>query len=89
MSLIGTPPISFGTKSRALRSGIPSAAAGPVVVTVMPIVISLVWAAAGEPGRASAATRAAADIRVFFIHSSLDYLVIVLSKFRWAIQPLL
>ena len=29
MVLILTPPISFGTKSRALRSGMPSAAAGP------------------------------------------------------------
>src|SRR6476620_2047868 len=57
----GTPPISFGTKSSALRSGMPSAAAGPVVVTVMPIVISLVCAKAGEPGEARAAATAAAD----------------------------
>src|SRR5258708_15550401 len=75
--LIGTPPISFTTKSSALRSGMPSAAAGPVVVTVMPTVISLVCAMAGEPGRASAATTAAADRKAFFIHSSLDYLFIV------------
>ena len=34
MTFSGTPPISFGTKSSALRSGMPSAAAGPVVVTV-------------------------------------------------------
>src|SRR6267142_684559 len=61
ITLIGTPPISFGTKSSELRSGIPSAAAGPVVVTVMPTVISLVCAMAGEPGRARAATTAAAD----------------------------
>ena len=56
ITLSGTPPISFGTKSSALRSGMPSAAAGPVVVTVMPIVISLVCASAGEPGSARAAT---------------------------------
>src|SRR5437588_2962946 len=71
ISLIGTPPISFGTKSSALRSGMPSAAAGPVVDNVMPTTISLVCAGAGEPGSASAATSAAADIKVFFIHSSL------------------
>src|SRR6266446_6335292 len=77
ITLIGTPPISFGTKSSELRSGIPSAAAGPVVVTVIPTVISLVCAMAGEPGRARAATTAAADRKAFFIHSSLDYLFIV------------
>ena len=89
MTLSGTPPISFGTKSSALRSGMPSAAAGPVVVTVMPIVISLVCAMAGEPGRARAATTAAADRKAFFIHSSLDYLFMVLSKILRPIQPLL
>src|SRR6195952_5164790 len=57
----GTPPISFTTKSSALRSGMPSAAAGPVVVTVMPITISLLGALAGNPGSASAAASAAAD----------------------------
>src|SRR3954447_5692178 len=67
----GTPPISFGTKSSALRSGIPNAAAGPVVVIEMPMLISLVCASAGEPGNASAVTTAAADRRAFFIHSSL------------------
>src|SRR6202011_5055572 len=63
MTLSGTPPISFGTKSSALRSGMPSAAAGPVVVTVMPMVISLVCATAGalKPGSATAAASAAAD----------------------------
>src|ERR1700676_1367224 len=63
MTLIGTPPISFGTNSSALRSGMPSAAAGPVVVTVMPMVISLVCASAGapSPGSAKAAASAAAD----------------------------
>ena len=59
----GTPPISFGTNSSALRSGMPSAAAGPVVVTVMPMVISLVCAIAGafSPSSARAAAIAAAD----------------------------
>ena len=52
MSLSGTPPISFGTNSSELRSGMPSAAAGPVVVTVMPMTISLVCAMAGNAGRA-------------------------------------
>src|SRR5882672_1497485 len=77
ITLSGTPPISFGTNSSALRSGMPSAAAGPVVTTVMPITISLVCAHAGEPGSASAAASAAADRRAFFIHSSLEYLFIV------------
>src|SRR6478735_11051774 len=72
MTLSGTPPISFGTNSSALRSGMPSAAAGPVVVILMPIVISLVCANATDPGKASAATTAAADRKAFFIHSSLD-----------------
>src|SRR5260370_111611 len=61
MTLSGTPPISFATKSSALRSGMPSAAAGPVVVIVMPMVISLVCAIAGNPGSASAAAITAAD----------------------------
>src|SRR3982075_2814623 len=61
ISLIGTPPISFGTKSSALRSGMPSAAAGPVVVTVMPMTISLDCAIAGNPGSASAVAITAAD----------------------------
>src|SRR5260370_11066162 len=89
ISLIGTPPISFGTKSSALRSGMPSAAAGPVVEIEMPMVISLVCASAGEPGSASTATSAAADRRAFFIHSSLEYLFIGLNQIRWPIQPLL
>src|SRR5437868_15245747 len=71
ITLSGTPPISLTTKSSALRSGMPSAAAGPVVVTVMPMTISLLCALAGEPGNASAATIAAADRKVFFIDSSL------------------
>src|SRR6266700_6651202 len=53
ITLSGTPAISFGTKSSALRSGMPSAAAGPVVVTVMPITISLVCAIADNPGSAT------------------------------------
>src|SRR6476660_4244957 len=61
MTFSGTPPISLGTKSSALRSGMPSAAAGPVVVMVMPIVISLVCASAGSPGSATDAATAAAD----------------------------
>src|SRR6516165_1413545 len=56
----GTPPISFGTNSRALRSGMPSAAPGPVVVVVMPMVISLVWAIADSAGIASVAAVIAA-----------------------------
>src|SRR5216683_6939558 len=61
MTLSGTPPISFGTNSSALRSGMPSAAAGPVVVTVMPMTISLDCAIAGNPGSASDAATTAAD----------------------------
>src|ERR1700693_2517617 len=34
----GAPAISFATKSSALRSGMPSAAAGPVVEMLTPIV---------------------------------------------------
>ena len=48
ISLSGTPPISFGTNSSALRSGMPSAAAGPVVVTVMPMTISLALRHGGQ-----------------------------------------
>src|SRR6202008_2530250 len=61
----GTPPISLTTKSSALRSGMPSAAAGPVVVTVMPITISLLCACAGNPG-SSIASIATADNKNFF-----------------------
>src|SRR5439155_8219110 len=59
MTLSGTPPISLTTKSSALRSGIPSAAAGPVVVTVMPMTISFDCALAGNPDSANAAMAAA------------------------------
>src|ERR1019366_190030 len=61
ITLSGAPPISFATNSSALRSGMPSAAAGPVVVTVMPMVISLVGASAGNPGKARDAATTAAD----------------------------
>src|SRR5258708_16696796 len=61
MTLSGTPPISFGTNSSALRSGMPSAAAGPVVVMVIPMVISLVCASAGNPGKATDAATTAVD----------------------------
>src|SRR3982074_3083119 len=61
MTLSGTPPISFTTNSSALRSGMPSAAAGPVVVMVMPMTISLVCAIAGKPGSATDAAMTAAD----------------------------
>src|SRR6202165_2022200 len=61
ITLSGTPAISFTTKSSALRSGMPSAAAGPVVVMVMPMVISLVCAIAGNAGSATDAASTAAD----------------------------
>src|ERR1700722_18755352 len=57
----GTPPISLATNSSALRSGMPSAAPGPVVVIVMPITISLVCASAVSAGIASDAAITAAD----------------------------
>src|SRR5215510_13840392 len=46
MTLSGTPAISFATKSSELRSGMPSAAAGPVVQIEMPMTMSLLWASA-------------------------------------------
>src|ERR1700729_821936 len=61
ITLSGTPPISLATNSSALRSGIPSAAAGPVVVMEMPITISLDCASAGFPGSANDAAMTAAD----------------------------
>src|SRR5436189_6446908 len=61
MTLSGTPAISLATNSSALRSAMPSAAAGPVVVTVMPITISLACVSAGSAGRASDAAITAAD----------------------------
>src|ERR1700730_14149405 len=61
ITLSGTPAISFGTNSSALRSGMPMGAHGPVVVMVMPMVISLVCASAGNPGSASDAAMTAAD----------------------------
>src|SRR5215831_4890334 len=68
----GTPAISLGTNSSALRSGMPSAAAGPVVVMVIPMVISLVCARTGAPISAKVTTIAAADKNGFFIASSLN-----------------
>src|SRR6201993_1709457 len=67
----GTPPISLGTNSSALRSGMPSAAPGPVVVVVMPMVISVVWAEGGSAGRASVAAAIAAVRQKRFIYFSL------------------
>src|SRR6478672_10384813 len=61
ITLSGTPPISFGTNSSELRSGMPSAAAGPVVTMVIPMVISLVCASADNPGKAKDAATTAAD----------------------------
>src|SRR3954468_10338926 len=69
MTLSGTPPISLATNSSELRSGMPSAAAGPVVEIEMPMTISLVCASAA-PGSASTAATAA-DSKYFFINSSL------------------
>src|SRR5215470_12097142 len=70
----GTPAISLGTNSSALRSGMPSAVAGPVVMMVMPMLISLVCACTGEPGSAQATASAAAERKALFIHSSLKAL---------------
>ena len=61
ITLSGTPPISLATNSSEFRSGMPSAAAGPVVVTVMPITISLACARAGNAGSARDAATTAAD----------------------------
>src|SRR3954453_246962 len=61
MTFSGTPAISLATNSSALGSGMPSAAAGPVVVIEMPMVISLVCASAGSPGKATDAAITAAD----------------------------
>src|SRR6202051_4653799 len=71
MTLSGTPPISFGTNSSALRSEMPSAAAGPVVEIEMPMVISLV-ALAGNIGSARVAAAMVAARCDFFIYSSLS-----------------
>src|SRR6195952_2241260 len=78
----GTPPISLATKSSALRSGMPSAAAGPVVVMVMPMVISLVCALAGaaSPGNTNAATMADVDRMNFFTGFSLKVFVDLVTK---------
>src|SRR6202023_583712 len=67
MTLSGTPAISLATNSSALRSGMPSAAAGPVVEIEMPMVISLVCASAGKPGNATDAAITAADRQDLFL----------------------
>ena len=59
ISFSGTPPMSFGTNSSALRSGTPRAAAGPVLDRLRPMVISAVWACAGAAMASDAATAAA------------------------------
>jgi hypothetical protein len=46
-------------------------------------------ASAGEPGKARAATTAAADRKAFFFHSSLDLSLYRLNKTLRSIQPLL
>src|SRR3984893_9397641 len=61
MTFSGTPAISLTTKSSELGSGMPSAAPGPVVVSVMPMVVSLVCANAGNAGSAIDAASTAAD----------------------------
>ena len=73
MTLSGTPAISFGTNSSALRSGTPSAAAGPVVEIEMPMVISPVCACTDGAESASAALAAAAR-NILFMNSSLTVL---------------
>src|SRR5882757_1062986 len=89
ISFNGTPAISFGTKSSALRSGMPSAAAGPVVEIEIPMVISLVCAWDGEPGSAKIAASAVTARVALFIHSSLRISFLGLNQFYGPIQPLL
>src|SRR5690242_1422885 len=75
ITLSGVPAISFGTNSSALRSGIPSAAAGPVVEMDMPMVISLVCAAAGTAVNANEAAATAASDENVLMNSSLGNLL--------------
>src|ERR1700719_2238654 len=82
MILSGVPAISFGTNSSALRSGTPSAAAGPVVEIEMPMVISLVCAATGNAGSSSAAAAKAAGSNNFLMNSSLTILLAVILSLR-------
>src|SRR3954470_16432818 len=77
MTLSGTPPISLATNSSALRSGMPRAAAGPVVVTVMPTTISLDCAMTGAPGSASAAIATAAKSSFFIWFLPLMFVVLL------------
>jgi hypothetical protein len=67
----------------------PSAAAGPVVEIVMPMVISLVCACAGAPGSAMAAASAAAARVGLVVQSSLQLSFLGLNRFCGPIQPLL
>ena len=71
MVLILAPPISVGTNSSAFFSGMPSAAAGPVVLMLMPMVMSC---ASVAPGKAIAAARTAAVQVKVFMSSSLESL---------------
>src|SRR5579872_1853223 len=71
MTLSGTPAISLGTNSSALRSGTPSAAAGPVVEIEIPIVTSLFWAVADCADRTNAVAAVAA-VNQAFMESSLQ-----------------
>jgi hypothetical protein len=80
MILSGTPAISFGTNSSALRSGTPSAAAGPVVEIEIPMVISFDCAPADDVGSAMAAT-AAAMKTTLFMNSSPDRCLVVSLSF--------
>src|SRR5271154_3438229 len=68
MTLSGTPAISFGTNSSALRSGTPSAAAGPVVEIEMPMVISFVCAPAGNAASKTAAAATAVGSSNFLMN---------------------
>ena len=90
MTLSGTPPISLVTNSSALRSGMPSAAAGPVVVTVMPIMISLVCAERRQPRQCQDAAIAAADeIELSSLFLPDIFVVDLQNKFGRSNQPFL
>src|SRR3984885_10659783 len=86
MTLSGTPAISFGTNSSALRSGTPNAAAGPVVEIEMPIVISLDCAAAVDAGSAMAAAMAAMRT-ILLMNSSPDLCLVVFARLLSATRP--
>src|ERR1700752_3378071 len=71
MTLSGRPAISFGTNSSALRSGTPSAAAGPAGEIEIPMVTSLVWAVADCADRTKAVAAVPA-VNQAFMDSSLQ-----------------